>query len=394
MSSRSAGNEQPDSISAEVSIKTAVKHYRKKKYADVVEVLSPLVDNFEISLFGLKLIGMAMINTGHLAEAKRNLQRALSANRNDPEVLNGLAYVELTEGNVNPAVNHLLDGLYVDQNNGRLRLNLERIKNMKDPKVYLSMHKPDEFIYLELPQPTFMESASELIGNLARTRAAKLGLLGLILLVLFIIGYLFYPAIVNTLQDVRARRLGYGEYNWNYSISINNIEDLVSERDNLSISLTENEIEENFYMIRENIQEGNRNMALYLINMLRNSNADEVVKERVLILGEFVPEPDVSDIDYNPTYSDVAAAPMLFTDLFVRWRGTIANVEHDGRDATAFILLINFVDEAVVDGVASVEFDEFVHVMNGEKVTVYGTVSGIDDDNAVLLDGYQIMRLD
>lgn len=377
-------------VTAEEIIKKAVHAYRKGDFSEVVTLLDLMAEQYPKDDMLQKLIGMAKIHTGFPKDAERYLKRALSVNRNDPEALNALSYIELTKENQTAAVNQLLDALFVDEENEKLQKNLEKIREMRDIKSLLSVTPPSGYLFLELPDPKLGELALEKIRVIFQSPLARIIAGGGILIVVVLFLVAFWPGIMNFFSRISAERMGgaTGEH-----LSINDIDDLLEERENFDVSLTVEESAENYYLAREHIYNGEHNLARYLLNTLINSDTDEIMREQAYLLEEFLPDPDPLDIDYNPSYSDVIVASYLFEGCYIKWIGTISGSEHIGRDETVFDLLIN-VSDSVVDGIAEVHFDEYVHVMNNETVAVYGTIAGITLDNAVILRGDFIERLD
>lgn len=378
-------------LSYEEIFKNAVSLYRKGRYDEVANLLKEFVVDVPDSLSALKLLAFAMVEIGHLGESKRFFMRALSINRNDVEVLNAMAYLELSDGNTTAGINHLLDALFVDEDNQKLKDNLESMKNIKDAQISFSMIKPKDFLFMELPKPEMGEIIAEKLRKIFGSWLTKVALIAVIVGVIGMLIYAFYPNLSNWLENYRYSR-GYGAPQY-HSITIEDIDNLVSLRKKYKIKLSADEIKKEFAMIRQNIEMKRRNKAIININRLLNSNADELVKERVIFWKEFVPDPNPENLGFVPHYRDVAKAPFLYEDVYIRWNGTIANLDHKGRDETAFDLLINFVDEAVVEGIAEAHFKGFIHIINGETISLYGKIAGITLDNRVVVTGSKLSRI-
>lgn len=368
----------------------ALKRFQKGEYPQCAELLTPYVEDNRRNILCLKLLAFSLIYTGHLDQTKRYFQKVLDVDKNDVEALNALAYFELSQANTEAAINHLLDAIYVRKDDPRLKDNLEKIRNMKDPKVFVSMTKPEDFLILNLPKPDMKEIIADKFYNVLHSRFWRAALF--VLLVLITVGLLwaFWPSITNALQNYSSSRMGIAAPNHR---SIDEINRLVRERTPYNIHMTDLELEEKFQRVRINLQEGKRNLAQILINEILNSDAPELVKERTIILQEFVPDPDIENLDYVPPFPDVQKTPYRYDKVYVKWNGTIAGIQHNGRDETVFNLMINLNDPNIVEGTAQVYFDGFVRALNGEKVTVFGEIAGITLDNQVILRGKTIIRL-
>ncbi len=368
----------------------SLRLFQKGEYAQCSELLAPYVEDNRRDILSLKLLAFSLIYTGHLDQTKRLFQRVLDINKNDAEALNALAYYELSQGNTEAAINHLLDAMYVDRQHPRLKENLDKIREMRDPKIFVSMTKPGEFLFIELPKPDFREIMAEKVSTFFRSRSVKLTMLVLLILVTVGMVWLFWPSLSNALSQYRNIRLGISNTTHR---SLDEIDRLVEERQRYNIHMTDEEYQQKFLSIRANLQEGKRNLAQITINEILNSDAPELVKERTIILQEFVPDPDISNLDYIPPFTDVVKTPHRYQGVYVKWNGTISGIEHVRRDETIFDLMINLNDPNIVEGVAQVYFEGFVRALNGEKVTVFGEVAGITLDNQVVIRGHTIIRL-
>lgn len=368
----------------------ALRLYQKKQYAQCAELLTPYVEDDRRNIRALKLLAFSLIRTGHLDQTKRLFQRVLEVDKNDIESLNALSYYELSQNNTEAAINHLLDAIYVDKTNLRLKDNLDKIRDMKDPKIFLSMTDPDSYLFLTLPKPDLGEIVADGFSAFFHNRNAQYVLLALLILFTVAMVWIFWPAISNGLEQVSMHRMGLNLGNRH---SIAEIDRLVSERPQYKIHMTSPEYQQKFLAVRQNLQEGKRNLAQIMINELLNSDAPEMVKEQTVILQEFVPDPVIDNLDYVPPFADVLKTPHRYKGVYVKWNGTISGIIHTGRDETQFNLLINVNDPSIVEGTAQVYFEGNLRVLNGEKVTVFGEVAGIQLDDQVILKGKSIIRL-
>ena len=283
----------------------------------------------------------------------------------------------------------LLDALYLDEENDMLKRNLERVRAAENPALFLKMGKPYTFLFIKLPdQPPFrefMEKAAEFVRKPVMRYViivAAAALAGIAL-------YFLSPSIVNWLEAYRMERGGASFT----QVTIKDIETLVAERENYKILLSEAEVEQKFNMVKYYLENKERNKAVITINEILNSNAHELVKEHVLILQSFIPDPDPDSLGYIPDCREVVKRPLIYKDVYIKWNGTVANLQHKGHEETAFDLLINFVDEGIVDGIAFVTVPGWLDIRNKDKVAVYGTIAGIQMDNRVVIIGDQVVPI-
>ncbi|OHD53557.1 MAG: hypothetical protein A2014_10810 [Spirochaetes bacterium GWF1_49_6] len=379
----------PKKLSQQEVFFRAVSNYRKQNYVETVNLLVPFVEEYEYHIMALKLLGISLIETGRLEDAAGYLQSAYNQNRNDSETLNALAYLELIKGKNEAGIPYLLDALYLDEENDMLKRNLERVRAAENPALFLKMGKPYTFLFIKLPdQPPFrefMEKAAEFVRKPVMRYViivAAAALAGIAL-------YFLSPSIVNWLEAYRMERGGASFT----QVTIKDIETLVAERENYKILLSEAEVEQKFNMVKYYLENKERNKAVITINEILNSNAHELVKEHVLILQSFIPDPDPDSLGYIPDCREVVKRPLIYKDVYIKWNGTVANLQHKGHEETAFDLLINFVDEGIVDGIAFVTVPGWLDIRNKDKVAVYGTIAGIQMDNRVVIIGDQVVPI-
>lgn len=329
-----------------------------------------------------KWLGFVYLMMGKDKEAERIFSRLIRSYAHDVEIQNALAYLMLKRGDTEGAVTHLLDALYTEENHPLVKRNLDLLRSSKDLPAWLSTHTWTDFVFFTPPESPWWDIGwQEVIRNPFVRGGVVIGILGLAGGGLF----LLYPTLINVAQkyqQTRYRQIGsvVDQY------TIQDIEKLVEERQKYSIKLTEEEVGKKFEMIKDLLYQGKRNQALLLINELLNSNASEQVKEHVRIFESFVPAPDPRKIDYNPSCRDVLRTPFLYKDVYVNWVGTVANLFFNQRKETSFDLLINFVDEATVEGIATIKMEGFQsELRNGQKVRVFGRIAGIQIENKVVL---------
>lgn len=296
------------------------------------------------------------------------------------------------EGRTEESINHLLDAIYIDKDNPQLKKNLEKLKNIKDPKVFFKMSRPRDFLFVNLPKENLLETIQNRITDILSFPMIRSAILiGAVILAGFVI-YYNYPGIINIIEDYRFKKgLGQGRVT---HVTIQDINKIIDERKQYNIKLSEADIKKKFQLVSDYIEQKKRNQAMMLINELLNSNASDYIKERVLVLKEVMPDIDLNRIDYLPSVQEVNRIPFLYQDVYIRWYGTVANLEHKERKETVFDLLIDFVENAVVAGIAESHFDGFQNVASGEKVAVIGLVTGITLDNKIIVKGVQIQRLE
>ena len=376
-------------------MKKAIQLFRKAKiprdYKDIAGLLLPYTEENTDDRTALKLLGFCYLVLESFEEAERLFLTVSREDDSDPEALNALAYCAISKNDLEGATRLLLDALYLDPDASLLKLNLEKIRKITDSRIFLLRNQAPTFVTITIPKESGLALFSSTIHQISGHRVFRWVGAGMILGVVAIILFITYPAILTWMENYRFKRgLGRGRVT---HVSIQDIERLVAERTRYQIKLSEEEIKQKFGLIQTYLEQKSPNRAMILVNELLNSNASERVKERVLFLKDFIPEPGSDSIDYSPPVQEVIRTPFLYENVIVRWSGMIANLDHRDRKETAFDLLINFVEQAVVEGIAEVHFDGFQRVVAGEKVAIVGRVTGIGLDNKVIVIGKEIQRL-
>jgi tetratricopeptide (TPR) repeat protein len=370
-------------------LKLAMSEYRKGKRPLAWKKMSELLELYtagnEENVLAWKLLGLAEAENGSMDSASRAFQKASALDRNDAESLNALAWFDLLEGKTDAAVNRLLDALYIDEKNAGFKSNLERIRGARDVKMLARMEKPSSFIFVTLPRRSIFDSVLEAAGGMLAGPFGKAALIGAGIVLLAVLGWVFYPLAVNFVRNANfTSEIGKNPIR---KVSIQDVEQLVQERQNYSVRLSEDDVKRKFSQVKSFMAQRQFNRARILINELLNSNAGEGVKTQVDILQSLLPDTDPDAIDFIPQARDVIRLPFLYKDVLIRWDGMVANIDHRDQKETSFDLLINFVDEGVVEGIADCRLDGFQQLRNKDKVSVTGKITGITLDNRVVVIG-------
>lgn len=365
---------------------------KSQQFLELLSELENREENDEYSLLVQKMLGISLIEIQDYREAKNILLRILERYPDDPETLNAMAYIYIIEKHLNEAVRCVLDALYFDKENEIYKKNLETLRNTDDPDVLIPTISPKDFIYIKLPDLPFYLIIKEKLLWFISSKFGKSILISAGIIILSIIIYYSYPYYITWVENYRFKRsLGHGR---TVHLEIKDIEKLVAERSKYNLKLSEEEIKKKFSMIKYYLEDKKVNKAIITINELLNSNASEQIKERVTIWEGFVYKIEKpSQIDYVPPIQDVLRTPFLYKNVYINWGGTVVNLEHKGREETVFDLLINFIDEATVEGIAEVHLEGFVKVSNNDKVYVFGQIAGINLDNHIIVKGISIQSI-
>lgn len=362
----------------------AIEAFVQGHYKTAGQEWSQLLEKNPYDFIALKGLGFLYFLEGQYREARSYFSDAAGINANDPEIYNVLALIAIHEGQVDYGIDILLDAL--DRVDSPLLKNtLEKVRKIGNPDLAKNIPLMP-LLQITLPGSGF--SLKKWFNSTADRLGVHLIWIGAALMIGLAI--LFYPEIRNAALSAnlinRANALSPAT-----QVSIKGITDIVNARENFRIVLSEQVIIRKFEDLKAAISAKRYNKARILANELLASNAALAVKERVGILESFIPDPDPDSIDYVPSYAEIAVAPAVYEGVMLRWQGTVANLHHQGRKKTTFDLLVNFLDQGLVEGIALVEAAGFHELNNSAKITVIGPLQGLTKDNRVIIKAERLL---
>lgn len=356
-----------------LSKKLGLKHYRKKQYVKAVSFLEKaLTENKndpEVFLF----LGNASLLTGDIEGARRYFRGGMLLRENDIELMRGLSYVYLREERIEDAIS--LWGEILDKNprEKSIRQLLSRLRQSDDFRSFVRSINLNNFLSAGIPLYTrlkpYILSLSISVGVL-------------ILIVIFYATPLyqralqrFYPEIV----ELDAIELPAEEAV------------IDSEPEGALYSFSEDEIKTSFVRVKKYIYRDKINTAVIALNRIMLSNASPLVKEKFKILYTFIDPPDPHSIDYNPHFFEVMKEPAVFEGVYVRWTGKIAGLKKEGEDIS-FDLLVNYENEDTIEGIAHVTISGTYFLENRQNVEVFGKIIMYERDLGKLMISGMLIR--
>ncbi len=357
--------------------KKAVQYFNKGNFKESADIWLEILENEKDNVTALKALACCLFIEDKTKEARSFLEEAQSYATVDPEVTNLLALTYLKEGNVQQAIEKILDAQEF-QYHALLSSTLDKIKNLNDPEHAKSMSFIP-MIQITLPR----------VGMISIDNKFKKYTPVLVIVLVILLFNVFYPSLRNMVMSLNIRNRS--EISPATQMSIKGIKEIVDARENFRIVLDEKVIVRKFEELKQAISDQQHNKAKILVNEILASNASLAVKERVGILESFIVDPNVDSVDYVPKYAEVAVAPAIYEGVLLRWSGTVANIHHQGRKKTTFDLLVNFLGQGLVEGISLVEIEGLMELNNGDKVTVVGPIIGITEDNRIIMQGQKII---
>jgi tetratricopeptide (TPR) repeat protein len=280
------------------------------------------------------MLGASCFYTGDYGGADSYLHRALRIDPDSHSARNLLAATLLRLRKPDEALQLWLEVVDENPRDRKAKRGLEIIRRAESPELAAEM-APRAAPGPPLRVPTAMYAL--LAGG-----------------VLVLVGGLIIPSLIQTIQDARAApdRDGVEVVQFDPR-QIGRIAAFTGDH---RYDLTEEQIIETFRSIEEYFNSFRDNLVMREINRILYSNASVSMKERVLVLREYIQDPGFETFRDPFSYAEVAADPFLYDRCFVRWDGRITNLSRDGSSAR-FDLLVGYADGRVLDGVVPVRVD-------------------------------------
>ncbi|MFO8063576.1 MAG: tetratricopeptide repeat protein [Spirochaetia bacterium] len=349
-------------------LKKAERLFASARYSDVIHVLEPQVFMYRETPRFYYLLGMSCMYMGDLGGAYSYLSRSAQLDPNDTGALLGLAAVHVRRNETQDALRLWLDVLDVEPRNRQARRGLSVLREAQS-QAEIQQNFSNARIKKFLPGRGFpVRRVLVAAGGGAAVAAVAAGVL-------------FVPwgdltSGMFTRQPQEQREGG----------EILNVdtegEQLIQYSGDFRYVLTDEEVGELFEEIRDHFHGGRDNLAQREINRLLLSNASADLKERALLVTDYLREPGFTDFEHNFSYEEVDDEPRLYDGCYVRWSGRAANV-NVGEEAIEFDLLVGYEDGRVLQGVVPVQLDFSARVESGMSVELIGEISADGEINGI-----------
>lgn len=341
----------------------AARLYRHRKYTQVITFLEPQVFLYRESYRYYYLLGMSCLYTGDYAGAFSYLQRALDIDER-PEAMLGLGAVLLRRRHMDQAIRNYLDILDLDNHNRRAQRALQWLRAIESPDEVLEWFENRQIRKILPPAGWYIPSWIA-VGTGAVVAAV---------VVTVIVRLTILPAFSFN------RELRPGS---ELVALTHPSEPLVETEGSYRYEFTAREVERLFSEVGEYFNAGRDNIVRRELNRIAASNAGTAIKGRAELLRDYLTVPDFSNFQDGFSYREVVAEPVLHDQVYVRWRGRIANLVVD-EDRIRFDLLVGYHTGQVVEGIVPVEIDFAVVLNNNNPVEVIGLVRTAPDGVSAL----------
>jgi tetratricopeptide (TPR) repeat protein len=285
--------------------------YRKRRFAKAKQLIQQAATAGFRSVEFLKYSALIALLEGDEKSASIDLERVRKVEEDDPEVLNALAYIHLKRKETEEALDLWLEILDVDPANKLAKKNLQRMKHMTDVDAFVSKAKPEPFVLGR--GVSFLEQRSILLG---------LGILLVALLAVFVLPEL--PR--NEGQDARK---SYG------SIRLPSTDDFVLEDRNALYTFESSDVPRLFRDAKKDLRKRQYNSFLIRLNKVLHSNVKDAVKERFILLAEFLPVPSSYEEIKTPIrLTEIFNQQTIYENCYLVLNGKVENLKVTGNATT------------------------------------------------------------
>jgi hypothetical protein len=341
-------------------LKKAERLFASGRYSDVIHILEPQVFMYREHPRFYYLLGMSCLEMGDYGGAYSYLSRSAQLAPDDADALLGLAAVHLRRNETQDALRLWLDVLDVDPRNPQARRGLSLLRSA-ETQAEVQETFGGRRLSRVLPAKPFPLRKSLLWAGGAVAVAGA------------VVVAVLLPWAELTEQGRESDREGAE------ILQVDTAgEQLIQYTGNFRYVLTDREVERLFEEIRAHFHDGEDNLARRAINRLLHSNAAADLKERALLVTDYLREPGFTDFGENFSYREVSEEPWLYEGCYVRWRGRAANVRVTD-EAITFDLLVGYENEQVLEGVVPVRLDFAARIESAMSVEIIGEVIADDE---------------
>ncbi len=338
--------------------------YRKKKYGQVISLLSPQIFLYRKEPLYHELLAYSCLQTGDFGGAYSYFKRALDLESGRVSTLLGLAVVMLRRRQITDALRLWLDVLDIESSNRQAKKALELAKILEEDD-WLNMIDENRLAGILPRQPLLYWPA----------------VMPVALAVLFCAGLtVALWLLFSRLQTPQPSRPGHQFLEFNlrdYSIS--------DYSQFAQLIFTDQELEQEIQKVRRAFHQIKDNLVRYHGNRVLLSNAPLEVKDRIsLLFGQLV-EPTFTNFTDGFSYAEVSQDSLLYNGVYVQWRGRIANLEVT-ETSLDFELLVGFETGRILQGRVPVQLEFAADLRGGESVELIAQVSS-DNNSEFRLDG-------
>ncbi len=313
-------------------LRKAERLYRAKRYSTLIHQLEPQVFKYRESFQFYFLLGMSCLHTGDIAGAHSYLRRANQLKADDVPTMLALAFISLRRQELPEAIEMWLAVQDLDPRNRIAQRGLNFVKRNPDPGRISELLDSRRTGFLLPPTGALMRAFPRVLVALAAAA-----------LLIFVV-----PLAITRIKESQAPpRVGLAQMNRPASSAVADLSG------HYRYILTNAEIRKAFDRMKRDFSQYRDNLARRDINLLVQSNATPVVKEKARLLASYLKAPNFATMKDSFAYLEVAKDPYLYQDCYVDWTGRVSNLVVT-RKAITFDFLVGYHDERVLQGIVPV----------------------------------------
>ncbi|MDA3939089.1 MAG: hypothetical protein PF693_07255 [Spirochaetia bacterium] len=347
------------------TLKKASKYFNSGKYNKVLQILEPQVCRYRQDFDFFYFLGISCLNTADFGGGYSYLQRAIDIKPDDINTIAGLALVHLKRQENSEAIQEWFKILDLDPKNKLAKKGLESLKKYS---------KQEDFV-------EYLESGKYLNLVPGRNKLAtiiKITYFSLLFLVFFtFISFYIYNIIIQ--PAIKRPEIS--------AVKLNNFGSLTNNDIKSYYQFSDKKIRRVFELIREYFDNYQDNLAMREINRLLLSNADELTKEKVILLSSYISIPGFSTLKTNYSYQEFLQEPKIYQNCYVHWKGRLSNlITNDNH--IMFDFLVGYDDKKILEGIIPVTLNFGARIDSNFPIEVLGKI--INTENEYVLEAISV----
>ncbi len=315
-------------------------------------------------------LGLAQYYLKNFKSAEDYFKTGMEYDSEHVDIRLAAAAAALRQRNNSQAVHLWLNVLDIDPDNKKARKGLNVLRQKGNPIDIARFIRKGSMKQLEPALPSHIAFFDIMLIVLGCALVA-----GTIFLGIKISENFFMPS----LPSASPNRAGVEAYN----LSSVRKKDYIQKEGEFLTQLTPKEIHNIIYQAKNDFNDYKDNKVRLELNRIKYSNASSAVKAQASVLFAALERPNFTNLDTNYTYREIFSDPIMYTDVYVHWRGKVQDVQFT-PEAITFQLLVGYDDEKVLEGAVPVvvPFETFIDPILATEIL--GQVK-IDDENHVYI---------
>lgn len=298
-------------------LENAKRLYYKNKLKASKKLLDECVEINYTNTDVFKYLGLIFVYQNDDQAAFKSLIRAYRANLDDPEVLHALAFLELKDRNMEKALDYWLGALELDPEDKIAKRNMERVRRTKDLDRLIQSVRPSSYLKKGLVFPVISFP------------------------VMIIFSAVLFIAAGVVLSLRMWENVENGKPAFQRAVRKMNLEqmtDYINAGSPALFRFDNQEVPAFFRSIKRALKDGKLNQVIIELNRIRHSNLREDVKEKFLLFGDFIPEPEhYKDVDMNINPEALFNEPTLYQGIYLVLDGKIRGLSTSREGHSFFI---------------------------------------------------------